>query len=108
MGWADAVAWCYSQSLGHVLYGEEACLTACQEGFQCLWQSAFLGACSAGGGNPAWLWDDASLHIRERASPDLCLTMCPSQVRRCAAARLLVCGAAPCADRMGAGSMGRS
>lgn len=66
------------QSIGQDLFGDFACVTPCLGGYECLWQSVYLGPCGAG---TRWLWDNSTQHIREASTPRFCLTMCPTQVR---------------------------
>lgn len=73
-----------AQSIGQDLFGEFTCLSPCFGGYECLWQSTYLGPCDSP--ESRWLWDNATQHLRQRSTPDICLTMCPTQVSGAVAA----------------------
>lgn len=68
------------QSIGQDLFGEFTCLSPCFGGYECLWQSTYLGPCASP--DSRWLWDNSTQHLRQRSTPDVCLTVCPTQVSR--------------------------
>jgi hypothetical protein len=73
------------QTIGQDLFGEFTCLSPCFGGYECLYQSAYLGPCASP--DSRWLWDNSTQHLRQQAQPDICLTMCPTQVRSSPAGR---------------------
>lgn len=66
------------QTIGQDLFGEFTCLSPCFGGYECLYQSAYLGPCDSL--DSRWLYDNSTQHLRQLVQPDICLTMCPTQV----------------------------